>query len=137
MLLTHGRLLLGARSSIDAARSVEAGTVDDRGVMNDGVVNVRVVDDRRVHMQDSRVVGEVSALPAPAIEAYAAVTESIVNPTVKADVGPPVTGMPGVKAAAPAPVSGSPKKDRPGSHYPDSRNPVVAGITVSPIPRGP
>ena len=86
MLFAHGRLLLRARSGIDAIRSIETGTVDDRGVMDHGVVNVRVVDHRRVHVQHSGVIGEVSTLPTSAKEACAAVSESIVNATVEADM---------------------------------------------------
>src|SRR5580693_9526463 len=114
MLFTHRRLLLAIRPGVDPVGPVEAGPVDHRGV-----------------------IGEMSTVPPPAEEAHTAVAEAIVHPTVKADVGTPVSGVPRVKPAAKTPVTRSPKKSRPGCKHPGSRNPVVARIAISPVSRSP
>src|SRR6202044_4232172 len=95
------------------------------GIPNDGSINVRVVHHGSVHVQHGGVIGKMSAFPAPAEEAHAAVAVTIVNPAVKADVGPPVTGVPGVDAAAKPPIAGGPEKSGPWSQHPGPRHPEV------------
>src|SRR5580704_19256005 len=137
MRFAHGRHFLAIGPGVDPVGPVEAGAVDHGGVVDHRVVDVRVVDNRPVNVQDGAVIGKVSAFPATAIKARSAIAEAVVHATVKADMGSPVTGMPEVSSATPAPVAGCPENTRPGSTYPGSGHPEVARIAVSPVSRRP
>src|SRR4029077_7817775 len=101
-----------------AAVECDAGLV----VHHDCTINIDVGYVDGIHAHDGSVVEESSAAPLPPEEADAAITEAVVNATVKTDVRAPVTGMPEVKAAAPSPVARSPQHadrcDHPGTGHP-------------------
>src|SRR5208282_1968054 len=107
-------------------------------VHNDGPVDVNIPDNGCVHVYNSRVVEEGSATPFAAVEAVAAVAESVINAAIKSNLRPPITGIPNVHALVPAPVTGGPKQARFGRFDPRTGNPVVAiVITPSPIAGSP
>src|SRR5271156_1097694 len=119
-----------------AGAAVEAGA-DADVFMDHGAINESVVHDRGVYVDDCGVVREMSTAPFTAREAYAAVTESVINAAVEADVGTPVACMPTINATREAPVAGSPEDAYARRSDPDARNPVVACVTVGPIAGSP
>ncbi|RXH58751.1 hypothetical protein GRAN_2061 [Granulicella sibirica] len=129
-----GSHLLLARASLNTTRaSIEAGVVVHGHVVDDGPVDVGVVDVRHAHVIDRGVVGEVSAFPAPAAEANAAKAEAVVHATVEANVGSPITFMKAVDTTGEAPVRRRPEDSDAGRLDPDAGNPVVPLRTVGPI----
>lgn len=76
--------------------------VDDHGVV------VHVGDARDVHVGHRAVVVEAVALPVAAHIPQAHIAEAVVDAAIKADVGPPITGIPHVQAIRVPPVSGRP-----------------------------
>ena len=96
----------GCRSRIDSAGPAVKADVAHGGV-DDRLVEC-VVNDRAVYVHDRGVVEEASALPVSAPEANAAVSESIVNATVEADMFSPVATVPGIGTVVPTPISRRP-----------------------------
>src|SRR5580658_433309 len=116
----------GESSAAAVVAHVAHASIDDR-------LGVNVVDDRAVYVHDGGVIEKVSALPVASGEADANVAEAVVNASVKTDVRSPVTGIPGVDAISPTPVTGSPeetsfRRENPGAGYP-----VVVSIVPSPV----
>jgi hypothetical protein len=130
------RLLAGG-PSVDALGTAVVADPVDLDIADDRSVHINVADDMDVDVGDSAVVGEVSAAPFAADEAYAKVAKAVVNPAVEADTRSPVAGMPDVHAAAKPPVTGSPKQARLRSEDPGARNPVVVARPPGPIARRP
>src|SRR6185312_4514174 len=84
-------LLLRGGAKITSARAVE--TYPTHITMHHlGVIDVMNHGD--VHTRDGCVVEKMSMVPAAANESHAAVTESIVNSAVEANVRSPVAGVP-------------------------------------------
>lgn len=125
-LVSRSFLLWSWSSEYAAAATVEANmrivVVDNRLVINVG-------DVCDVDVSDTAVVKEAVTLPISAVETIARVSKSVIDATVKSDVGSPVSLVPGIKAVVPTPVSGSPELTD-GSKNPRARNPVVAFIVI-------
>src|SRR5580698_10963340 len=86
---------------------------------------------------DGAIVIERSATPLAADKTHASVAESVVDAAVKSDVRTPISGMPGIESAAPAPPAWSPQHTDRG-HDPGAGNPVVSVVvTPAPIAWGP
>jgi hypothetical protein len=81
-----------------------------------------------VHMHNVGVVTEVVATPLAARKADAAVTETVVDAAVIADVRSPIAFMEEKASAFPSPVAGSPEQAGSGSGHPSAGNPIVAGL---------
>src|SRR5437879_5630816 len=95
-----------------------------RHIINDGpVVNVNVGDSDVI---DGAVVIEGPAMPITAFVAFPEVTETIIDPAVESNVRAPITCMPKVSAAIPAPVTRSPEQPRLGCGHPSARHPEIA-----------
>jgi hypothetical protein len=93
----------------DAARpTIETHTVDGRVVIDDGLV-VGVVNNRRVYMGDSSVIGEMTAVPTTACETDASVAEAVVHATVEAHCLAPVAGTKSIYATVKSPVPRRPQ----------------------------
>src|SRR5580704_16810861 len=134
VLLVRGTLFLRARMGVDSARAaVKAGV----NVVHNHCPVVGVMNHGRVYVHHSRVVGEVSTLPASALEADSAISKPIINPAVEADMWAPVAAVPAVAATRPAPVTRRPQKAEAWCHHPYPRHPEIPRITVTPIPRRP
>ena len=116
-----------------AAAAVIADTVH-RYIADDGVVDVRVVDDCPVDVHDCGVVTEITAIPATAVEPLAGVAIAVVDAAVEAYCRAPVAGVPCIYAVIPAPVAGSPEKSDGRGFDPGSRNPVVVAVACIPGP---
>ena len=138
MAIASCSLLLRVRTSIDSAGSsvvadpVHCNVIDDGSVV--GVVNVH-----NVHVVDRAVVVKVAAVPISTFIAIAGVTESVIDATVETPtlVRSPISDVPDVGRAAPAPITWSPEVSHYGSNHPRARYPVVAVRTISPVTRSP
>jgi hypothetical protein len=104
----------------------------DRGVVDDGLV-VNIVNVRASHIVHRAVIVEGPVIPISASIANPAIAETVVDPTVEANMVAPVADIPGVGIATPTPITGSPEQANFGSHYPRTWNPKVALVTVCPV----
>ena len=103
-----GRSFFGrCGASVDPTRSAIIAHSVHRRVIDDGSV-VGIVNDRDVHIVHRAVVGEHPVVPISPHIADAHVSEPIVNSAVEADARSPVTAMPDIRTATPAPVTWSP-----------------------------
>src|SRR5215469_15388160 len=124
VLFAGGRHLLRCRTRL---KSAVAAVVADLAVIvhNDGFV-IDIVDIGDVDIIHRAVVSEDAAMPVAAFIAIARVAEAIVNAAVEADVRAPVSCMPHIEAAAPAPIAGRPQLANGRRTNPDAGHPVVA-----------
>src|ERR1700728_1877780 len=112
MLLVRRRLFLRRRSRLGAAgAAIEAHAVDGDVVDDGGVVNVRDVHGPG-DVVDIAVVEERTALPVAARITAADVAKSVVDATIKTDMGTPIASVPEVGAIAPAPIARRPQEAR-------------------------
>lgn len=132
--------LLNRRRMIDAVRSARIGhaiVVDNRRVMHNRRIHIRVVNERWSHMHHGSVIEKAVASPFAAGKTDAHVTEAIVHASVVADVRAPVSSMKDVRAAFKTPVGRRPKQAWLRSRHPCAWNPVVALRPIRPISRRP
>src|SRR5260370_36660017 len=108
MLFAARGRLRGSRRGGDSVRAVEAGPVHGCVVVDYGLVDIRVIDDGRVHVGDCGVIAEMLAHPHSATESDTGISEPIIHAAVEADVRAPVSGVPSVVAASKSPIAGSP-----------------------------
>src|SRR5580658_1559320 len=111
---------------------VVAHAVYRRAVHHRRVVNVVDVGD--VHIGGRAVIEEVSIVPTSARKTHAEVTESITDPAIEPNLGPPVTLVKDKCVTTPAPVAWGPEESDFWRHYPSARYPVVIAGIVIPIP---
>ena len=116
-------------SRLDAASPVKCNVIlvhNDRPVIDAGYIG-------DADIRDGPVIEELVSAPLATGKSDAGISEPIVNTAVEPNVRPPISGVPDIQSAAPAPISGRPQhSDR--RHYPRSRHPVVAAVIVpSPI----
>ncbi len=83
------------------------------------------------------VVIEAAAAPVSAIEADAEVAEAVVDASVIADVGAPITGVPEVAVVAVAPVARGPESSGVWSENPGALNPLITVSCPCPVTGGP
>jgi len=117
---------LNALGATVVTHPVDGGVVDHAAF-----VDIRDVDVSNII--DRAVVAEGPVVPIPAFIAGATIPETVVDATVEADMRTPVADIPGVGIAAPTPITGRPEQANFGSHYPRTRHPEVALITISPV----
>src|ERR1700729_1885689 len=99
-------LLRAGRCDRSARAAVEAGTAHRR-VVDYGLVDVGVVNHRRIHVGDCGVIREMSAAPFSARKPHTAVSESIIHAAIEAHVRSPIAGVKPIHAARKSPVSRS------------------------------
>src|ERR1035438_9820607 len=105
MLLVPIRFFLRSGPSFNAAGAVEGHV---RVIHHDGpIVDVRHV--MHVHVHHRAVVEEGAASPLSASEAYAAVSEAVVDSAVEANVRPPIAPVPAIEATRKAPIARRPE----------------------------
>lgn len=93
--------------SYTTGSAVIAGTIHGRRVVHYGGV-VGIVDDGGVHIRHRGVVVVGATDPLTAVESGANVAKSVVNTAVKSHVRSPVSGVPKISSAAPAPIARGP-----------------------------
>src|SRR5271165_2173418 len=107
-IAVRGHFRFGGTCVDAAVAAIEADAIRFVIVNHGAVVNiVNVVD---VHVVHAAVVEKVAAVPVATLVAESAVAEAIINSAIEADVRAPVTSVPEISSAAPAPISGSPEK---------------------------
>ena len=136
MPLMHRRLLLRIWPRLHPGPAVKARTACCC-ISNDGPVHISIMDNRRVHAGNSRIIAEMPAIPLPAPITYPTITKTIIDPAIKPYVRPPIPGMPAVYASGKTPITRGPQKTNRGRRIPVTRHPIVTGITIGPITRYP
>src|SRR5579863_2275300 len=141
MLFVECNSFLGSRIMVDSSRAAFVGDVivHNRGVMDDGLIHVCIVDDRFIHVHNRSVVLEIVVAPFTSDKAYSHVAEPVIDPAVVADMPSPIPWMEDVNIVIPAPVGRSPQCALIRSWNPGTRNPIVllSVVVVSRIARGP
>jgi hypothetical protein len=100
-MLVHRRPFRGCRLMLNAAGAAavsHAVRIRDRVFTHDRIVDVCVVNNRRVHAHDGGVIAEHASLPHAAHETNAHVAETVVHSAVIADSRSPVSGIEDVLA---------------------------------------
>src|SRR5580704_7596863 len=133
-MLLAGRSLFARRgASGEAARAAVIANTIDRDIVVDHCLVVGVVHHRHVYVGDRAVIDESTSAPISARITHAGVAKTVVDSAIKSDVRAPVSRVPKVYAAAPAPIARSPKKSNPRRNYPCSRHPEITVRPPSPI----
>ena len=96
------------RTRIDTAVPAVVADSVFRDVFDSCVIGV--MNHRFVHVIYVRIVVKMIMIPAAAFVAVTPIAKSIVDATIKSNVRAPIAFMPEEGAAAPAPISGSPKE---------------------------
>jgi hypothetical protein len=118
---------------LDTARTAAIGHVIGVGnsiALDDGAVDIGGANDGGVHVDDGRVVGEVSAAPLAAGKADAEIAATVIDSAVVADLWSPVALVKGIEPVGPSPVAGSPIGACVRDRYPCAGNPVIVAIVV-------
>jgi len=137
-LLMCRSLLRGCWTYIDAAPAAVVANAVYGCLVDDGAINVSVMNDGGVHMHDRGVVAEIAAIPASAIETGSVVAVAVIHTAIEADLRAPVSGVPEVGAVTPAPVPRSPEQAYGGGKDPRSGYPIVIADSIpGPIARCP
>jgi hypothetical protein len=105
--------------------------------VDDGFVDVGIVDDRRIYPHHGGVIGKFAAAPLAANEADAHVPESIVHAAVITNVGAPVAVVEYEQAAGPAPIAGRPQSSFIWRRNPGAGNPIIAVVAIGPVAGSP
>ena len=137
MLLGEHASFLERRLMLDSARPTFIGNmiVHNRGVVNDCLVHVGIVDDRSVHIDDRRVVNEVVIVPFATYEADAHVPKAVVHAAVIADVPSPIARMKDIQVVIPSPVGRCPECPLKRRWNPGPGNPIVLLRIVVILPK--
>ena len=135
VFLILGRALRSGRLGFQSVCATHI--ADIRAVTDHQRLFVDVRDMNRPEIVGRPVIGEVIAVPAPAVIAAAAVAIAVVDAAVEADLRPPITGIECVAAVDPAPIGRRPQHADDRRLYPGARHPVVARVGIGPIPWGP
>ena len=122
---------LRRRPLIDAAIAAIVADAVSRVVFDPGVIGV--VDVLVVYAIYRGVVIKMIVFPAAAFVAATAVPVSVIDPAIIPNVRAPITLMEEVRAAAPTPVSGSPKEADFRRFDPCAVYPVIVVPVPSPI----
>ena len=131
----RGSFLFRSRLRFHSIRTVKAGAVNVH-ILFDGVINVRVVNDRLVHVGHSGVVREPVSIPASAPIAISGVAVTVVNAAVKTDMRSPVTLVKDVRTVVPAPPRRGPKHTDGRGLNPHAGHPIIIAV-IPPISRSP
>ncbi len=131
VLLFHRRRLV-----LNSARSTRIRNmvvVDDRRVVNDRLVDVRVVNNRRIYVHHGRIVGKLVTAPLTTGESDPHIPKAVVHTTVVSNVRSPIAIKEAILTALKAPVRWRPKEARLRCRHPRARNPVITIFAVSPV----
>jgi len=148
-VLARGVFMLQLRRNRAAMRFVGVGCLLRRGTCRDSAVSavvrhmriivydggpvIDVGDVCDIHIRHRPVVEKFAAAPFAAGEAFAEVSETVINAAVESDMRTPIAGIPNIEAIVPTPVSGGPQKAYFRGYDPGAGHPVVA-VIVAPRP---
>ena len=133
VLFVRVSLFLRRRSPVYSTRTVKAGAVDRRVVVDHRLV-VNVVNFCHVHVVHRPVVEEIVSPPIPALVTFSAVPVAVIDPAIETDVRSPVTSVPYVHSVVPSPVTGCPQEARRRRKHPCAGHPVIIFIVVAVCP---
>jgi hypothetical protein len=138
MLFMCGAFLRRTWPRGDPARpAIIANPVDSR-IVDNRPVNIRIVNDRGVDVDHRRIIPEMTTYPIATGKARTVIAASVVDTAIKADMRPPISGIPGIDPADITPVTGRPKEADLRRCSPISRYPVISIIVIiGPISRNP
>src|SRR5580658_5594136 len=128
MTLMGRGLFCGSRSSGRSTVSAVVADVVSRPLVAYGFF-IRVVK-VPIHVIHRSVVAELVVSPVSTLVAITTVAIAVVNAAVESDSRAPVAGVPGVRVAAPTPVTRRPQHANHGRLDPCARHPVIAFRTV-------
>jgi hypothetical protein len=148
-VLARGAFMLQLRRKRAAMRFVGVGCLLRRGtcgysalsavvrhvciiVYDDGLV-VDIGDVCDIHISHRPVIEKFATAPFAAGEAFAEVSEAVINAAVESDMRAPISGIPNIEAVVPTPVSGGPQIAYFRGFDPSAGHPVVA-VIVAPGP---
>jgi len=100
-------------------------------------VVIYIVNVRDIHIRDGAVISQCAIVPISAVVTPAGVAEAVVDSAIKADVRTPIARMPDINVVLVSPVRRRPESIHPGSHYPHSGYPIIAGLCIAPVTRRP
>lgn len=127
---------------VNSVRTTVIGNViriQNRVLLHNCPVHIRVVDDRDIYLRDRGVIGEHAAPPLAADKADATKSESVIDAAVVADFVSPVAIVETVNAIGPTPVGRCPQRAFVRSRHPCARHPVVVRVVIGigPVARRP
>ena len=133
-IVNHCKFLRG-RSRVRPTRAAVIADSAAALIRNGRVVDI--VNHCDVHIVHGAVVIQVPLVPIRSVVTAACVSITVVDPTVKADMGTPIAGMAQVMATLEVPPRWSPKSAYVRREHPSTRNPIVAIVGIAPTPRRP
>jgi hypothetical protein len=98
---------------------------------------VHVVNARRVHIGYRAVIVQLPIVPIGSVIATTRISIAVIDATVVADVGSPITRVPVIISVVVAPPWRSPQGTDIGGHDPCARDPIISGVRVVPVPGSP
>ena len=135
---TVGGNFCARRTGLNAMRAtvVADAVVDDGAVNHHGAV-VDIGDVDAAEVVDLAVIGKVISMPISALIANSCISESVVDPAIKADVTAPIAVVEAVTSTDEAPVGRRPQRALIRRCDPGAWNPVIAASTPAPVARSP
>jgi len=107
MILPHRDLLIRIGPGVDPDAAVEAGAIHYR-IVDDGPVDISVVNNRGIYIHDGRIVPEVTAVPFTPNKTHSPITITIIDAAIKADMRSPISAMPAIDTAGVTPITRRP-----------------------------
>jgi hypothetical protein len=77
-------------------------------IVYDRAVNIGIVNDRRVYIDNRRIISEMTTYPISAGKARTVIPASIIDTAIEADMRPPITGIPAIGPANITPITRRP-----------------------------
>ena len=106
-------------------------------VVDGRLICVGILNVGRADVVHSRIIREVSPLPATAAIAIATIAIAIIDAAIITDVRSPVTRVKYIRASVPSPIRRGPQIPNLRRLDPRPRHPVISIIAISPISRCP
>ncbi len=101
------------------------------------VLDIGVMNDRRIHVHHRGVIGKVPAFPTAAVESSSAVAEAIVHAAIEAHGRSPVAGIKRIESIRKTPIARCPEEAGLRRRYPRTGDPVIACVAIAPVARLP
>lgn len=130
-------LLLGRRTRCNSTVAAVIAHAVYRDIVDDRFVDVDIANHRGVHATDCGVVIKIISAPVAALVSGAIVSKTIVHAAVEANLRAPISGVPQVAAATPAPPSRSPQQTNRRGDDPCAWYPVIVITVPCPVTGGP
>jgi hypothetical protein len=133
VLLTGYSLFAGSWVVVNPVRTAVVSNVigiEHSFLLNNGPVDIGVVDDGDVYLGDGGVIGKHAASPFAAGKTDSSKSESVIDAAVVADFISPVAVVEAVDSVCPSPVGRGPERAFVRSRHPCAGDPVVVSVVV-------